>query len=455
MDQKNILDALHDYFEESIFVTDGEGKILFSNETASHRLGTTSEELEGRNIRELLEEGLYERSTVLEAIRTKETVVGSLYKNPQQAVFSNSVPVLGPDGEVELVVTNNMSPEQNMHWEEIIRNHNRENERLRRKLDYLQLQDQRVIVAESPAMQNVLRTIDAVAPTESSVVILGKSGTGKDLIAQLIHEKSSRKDQSFIGINCAAMPENLLESELFGYEGGAFTGARQGGKIGLFEATTGGTLFLDEVGEMSLALQSKLLRVLENKEIRRIGGVETIPIDVRMICATNSNLEQMVQDGAFREDLYYRLSVFTLNLPPLKDRKEDIIPIAERFLGELNRKYGTNKRLSSVAMRSMMDYSWPGNIRELRNVIERTYVVSPGEELMFAPVPMAVPDESHGAFQGPHEQIEFASLKEFVNYAEDKYIRKIMDECGGSVNQTAQRLGIHRSVLYRKLHRDK
>ncbi len=455
MDLKTILDVLHDYFEESIFVTDGEGNILFSNETASKRLGSTSKELEGKNVRDFLEEGLYERSTVLEAIRTKKTVVGSLYKNPQQAVFSNSVPVLGPDGEVELVVTNNMSPEQNMAWEEIIRNHNRENERLRRKLDYLQLQDQRVIVAESPSMQHVLRTIDAVAPTESSVVILGKSGTGKDLIAQLIHEKSPRRNQSFIGINCAAMPENLLESELFGYESGAFTGAIQGGKIGLFEATAGGTLFLDEVGEMSLALQSKLLRVLENKEIRRIGGVETIPIDVRVICATNSNLEHMVQEGAFREDLYYRLSVFTLNLPPLKDRKEDIIPIAEKFLADLNRKYGTKKRLSPVAVKTMQDYHWPGNIRELRNVIERTFVVSPGEELMFSPVPMAVPDESSRAFDGPPEQIEFASLKDFVSYAEDKYIHKIMDECGGSVNRTAQRLGIHRSVLYRKLHKNK
>ena len=455
MNEKKILDALHDYFEESIFITDGEGNVLFANRLAAQRLGTTVENLEGRNVNELLAEGLYENSTVLEAIKTKSTVVRSLGGNRDHLTYSNSVPILDEKGNVELVVTNNMSPKRNLEWEEIISKDRLENTRLRREMEYLRLKDQRLLVSNSPQMKNVLATIDAVAPTDSSVVILGESGTGKDMIAKLVHEKSKRSENSYISVNCAAMPENLLESELFGYESGAFTGAKTGGKIGLFEATSGGTLFLDEIGEMSLALQSKLLRALENKEIRRVGGVENIPIDVRIICATNNNLEKMVKEKKFRDDLYYRLSVFTINLPPLSQRKEDIIPIAEMFLRELNAKYGKSKVLSDVTIETMMNYYWPGNIRELRNVMERIFVVSPGNELIFTPVPTA----EYGKLDEKGRPIglsirEFSGLKEFMDYAEREYITRIMQECDNSVGKTAERLGIHRSVLYRKLHKD-
>ena len=455
MDNERLLRVLHQYFEESIFITDGEGNVIFANEKAAARLGTTTDKLEGRNVRELMKDGLYSSSTVLEAIRTKKPVTGSLGGNAKHVTFSNSVPVLDREGNVELVVTNNMSQQQNLEWERIFNEDRKENTRLKRERDFMRLKDQRMLVANSPLMKNVLSTIDAVAPTESSVVILGESGTGKDMIAQLIHEKSNRMENSYIGVNCAAMPENLLESELFGYESGAFTGAQPGGKIGLFEATTGGTLFLDEIGEMSLALQSKLLRVLENREIRRVGGVENIPVDVRIICATNKDLEELVKEKKFREDLYYRLSVFTIKLPPLCERKEDIIPIAELFLRELNAKYGENKVLSDITVQTMLDYYWPGNIRELRNVIERIFVVSPGNELIFTPIPTAeygeIDDEGR-----PRGLVlkEFSGLKEFMNYAEDEYIKKIMKECDGSVGKTAEKLGIHRSVLYRKLHKN-
>lgn len=454
MDNKRLLDALHDYFEESIFITDGEGNILFANKKASQRLNIPVERLEGRNVRDLMEEGAYVNSTVLEAIRTKKPVVGSLGGNSEHVTYSNSVPILDANGDVELVVTNNMSQKQNLEWERIINKDREENTRLKRELDYLRLKDQRMLVANSPQMKNVLATIDAVAPTDSSIVILGESGTGKDVIAQLIHEKSNRAEKGYISVNCAAMPESLLESELFGYVPGAFTGAAPGGKMGLFEATSGGTLFLDEIGEMSLALQSKLLRVLENKEIRRVGGLETIPVDVRIICATNRKLEQMVKEKTFREDLYYRLSVFTIALPPLCERKEDIIPIAEMFLRELNAKHGTSKVLSDLTMETMLNYYWPGNIRELRNVIERIYVVSPGNELIFTPIPTA----EYGKIDPSGKPaglaiMEFSGLKEFINYAENEYITRTLAEYNGSVSQAAKKLGIHRSVLYRKLQK--
>lgn len=450
-DKQKLLDALHEHFRESIFVTDGEGNVIFANKVSSERLGIPVENMEGRNVRELLNRGLYKYSTVLEAIETKKETVGEINSDGDLHTFSNSVPIMDDAGNIELVVTNNMSVQRNKEWEEIIAREKQEADYLRRELDYLRLKDRRVLIANSPKMRNVINTIDIVSPTDSSIVILGESGTGKDMIAEMIHEKSRRASRSFISVNCAAMPENLLESELFGYEGGAFSGALTKGKIGLFEAASGGTLFLDEIGEMSPALQSKLLRVIENHEIRRVGGVKNIPVDVRIICATNRNLESMVNEHTFREDLYYRLSVFTLELPSLRERTEDIMPIAELFLKELNDRYNTNKRFSDITVDTMMTYNWPGNIRELRNVIERIFVVSRGNELVFTPIPTASYGTHFSEMPNPLITEDSASLKEFVEKVETQYIQKVLDECGGIVTEAAKRLGVHRSVLYRKL----
>ncbi|MCI6854282.1 MAG: sigma 54-interacting transcriptional regulator [Firmicutes bacterium] len=235
----------------------------------------------------------------------------------------------------------------------------------------------------------------------------------------------------------------------------AFTGALSKGKIGLFEAASGGTIFLDEIGEMPLTLQSKLLRALENHEIRRVGGVKNIPIDARIICATNARLQDMIKEKTFREDLYYRLSVFTLNLPPLRDRKEDIIPLAEVFLKKLNQKYGTDKIFADISIDTMKRHNWPGNIRELRNVVERIFVVSKGRELIFTPTPTADLEQIPGETSPLVNVGEYGSLKEYMDEMERLYIAQVMDECNGSVNETAKRLGIHRSVLYRKTHKEK
>ena len=450
-DKEKLLNALHEHFRESIFVTDGEGNVIFANKESSERLGIPVDKMEGRNVRELLEEGLYKYSTVLEAIETKKETLGEINYDGDLHTFSNSVPIVNEEGKVELTVTNNMSVQKNKEWEEIIAREKQEADYLRRELDYLRLKDRRVLIANSPKMRSIINTINIVAPTDSNVVILGESGTGKDMIAEIIHEKSQRSSRSYISVNCAAMPETLLESELFGYEGGAFSGALAKGKIGLFEAASGGTLFLDEIGEMSPALQSKLLRVIENHELRRVGGVKNIPVDVRIICATNRNLETMVNDHTFREDLYYRLSVFTLELPSLRDRQEDIMPIAELFLKELNDRYNTNKRFSDITVNTMMNYNWPGNIRELRNVIERIFVVSRGDELVFTPIPTASYGTHFSEMQNPLITEDYASLKDFVETVEAQYIQKVLDECGGVVTEASKRLGIHRSVLYRKL----
>ena len=301
---QDILDALNTHYKESIFITDGEGEVIYVNEEGARRIGAASRmELIGKNVDELMKEGYYQRSTVQKVLDTgKEAVATLTYKSKNSSV-SHSIPVLDDQGHVEMVVTNNMSVEHNKEWEDIITRERAAMARMQRELDHLRLKDHSRFIANSPAMQGVLQTVGAIAPTDSSVVILGESGTGKDMVARLIHEQSERASKAFISINCAAMPDQLLESELFGYEGGAFTGALAKGKIGLFEAASGGTIFLDEIGDMPLALQSKLLRTLENHEIRRVGGVKNIPVDVRVICATNVNLQQMVEEKKFREDM--------------------------------------------------------------------------------------------------------------------------------------------------------
>lgn len=283
------------------------------------------------------------------------------------------------------------------------------------------------------------------------MLITGKSGTGKEVFAGAIHNLSSRRDNAFIRLNCAAIPDSLLESELFGYEGGAFTGALRGGKIGDFEAANGGTLFLDEVDSLSINMQAKLLRAIQEREIKKVGSTKPIPIDVRFIFATNKDLHQMVKDGAFREDFYYRINVINLHLPPLRDRREDIRPLVNNFIEKLNRELGRNVReVTPEAMAMLEAYDWPGNIRELENCVERAFnyvtgsvvearhIVLPGQESLRAQPP-AVPGGE--------------TLKEVRARAEKAAIQQMLQACGGNKKETAERLGIDRSILYDKMKR--
>ena len=237
------------------------------------------------------------------------------------------------------------------------------------------------IIAASEAMHKVLDMVERVAPTDATVLIQGESGTGKELIARAIHQNSKRKDASFIPINCGALPENLLESELFGHVKGAFTGAHQN-KKGLFEEADGGTLFLDEVGETTPTTQVKLLRVLQDMEVRRVGGNSAVKVDVRLVAATNQKLLQRIEDGSFREDLYYRLQVILVQLPPLRERQEEIIPIAEHYLNVFRQKFNKPvEEFTAPAKQALLDYSWPGNIRELINAIERAVILASGAKV--------------------------------------------------------------------------
>ncbi len=303
------------------------------------------------------------------------------------------------------------------------------------------------IIGKSPQMQKVFQLIKQVANTSSNVIIYGKSGTGKELVAKAIHYNSPRKDKPFIAVNCSAIPESLLESELFGHEKGAFTGAVSSRK-GLFEEANGGTIFLDEVGDMSLAMQAKLLRVIEDKEIRAVGSDKPRKIDVRIIAATHKDLEKAVKEGTFREDLFYRLNVIPIYLPELRERVEDIPLLVEYFLKKYGEEAGRpNIRISREALACMMKYSWPGNVRELENLIERLVVLSPGDEITVNDLPEYI------RVCKAETLVEELTLGERITLEEleKRYILKVLRETGWHKSNAAKILGIDRRTLYRKI----
>ena len=305
------------------------------------------------------------------------------------------------------------------------------------------------IIGESLAMRGMLSLIKKVAPSDATVLILGESGTGKELVATSIHENSSRKSKPFIKLNCAAIPAELLESELFGHEKGAFTGATKF-KPGKFDMADNGTLFLDEIGDMPLKLQSKILRVIQEKEFYRVGGSSTVKVDVRFIASTNQNLEKMVQEGAFREDLYYRLNVFTLHLPPLRERKEDIPLLVERFLQDLPKRV----EISSIALQMIMAYPWPGNIRELKNVIESAAVIA--EDGFIEPAQL--PGSITGAFNTRSNEISLPvnlSLDERMNEIEKSIIIEALRKTGGVQVRATELLGINQRSLWHRIKKHK
>jgi len=304
------------------------------------------------------------------------------------------------------------------------------------------------IVGDSPQMRELFDRVRRIAPSRATVLILGESGTGKELIARAIHQNSPRARRPFIPLNCASLPETLLESELFGYEKGAFTGAA-GRKPGRFELADGGTLFLDEIGDIPLSMQVALLRVLETREFMRVGGSEPVRVDVRLIAATNKNLEQAVAEGAFREDLYYRLKVVSLRIPPLRERTSDIPLLVKSFLAEFAEDYGRPvPRISSEAMERLTSYRWPGNVRELRNTIETVFLLHEGDEIGLGDLPPHIgdfPPEKAGQWVLP------ISPESCLEDVEKEFIRHIVALCGGNKTKAAKRLGISRRTLQRKL----
>ena len=314
--------------------------------------------------------------------------------------------------------------------------------------------DRQGIIGTSEPMLKIYDTIKRVAPTTTTVLISGETGTGKDLIAYAIHRNSPRRDNPFVKINCAAIAENLIESELFGYEKGAFTGAVST-KPGRFELAEKGTLFLDEVGEIPRDMQVKLLRVIQDHEFERVGGLRTIRVDVRLIAATNRNLLQDVKDGRFREDLYYRLNVFPTHLPPLRERREDILPLTDFFIEKFNGKLEREvKHIDSRVKDVLVSYDWPGNIRELENFIERIVLMAGGDTITFEDIPPEWKSaaEAISVSQRGGQKIPFKDfVKGHMEEVEKQSIIQCLEEVGGNVTKAAQRLGLSRKGLQLKM----
>ncbi len=300
------------------------------------------------------------------------------------------------------------------------------------------------IIGESPAMVALKEEISRVAPTHGRVLILGESGTGKELVARAIHQQSKRKDKPFVEVNCAAIPTELIESELFGHEKGSFTGAVSK-KIGKFELADGGTLFLDEIGDMSLVTQAKILRIIETQKFHRVGGSSTISVDVRLIAATNKDLLKEIKKGNFREDLYFRLNVIPIKVPPLRDRKEDIPLLVNHFLRYFAKLYGQRpKKVSKATLRALKSYNWPGNVRELKNTIERLVITTPSDVIDI--------DHISSSFNITRDDFNnFKSLKEARDNFEKMFITRKLQENNWNISKTAEDIDIERSNLYRKI----
>ncbi|AEH45661.1 two component, sigma54 specific, transcriptional regulator, Fis family [Thermodesulfatator indicus DSM 15286] len=333
----------------------------------------------------------------------------------------------------------------------------RENEYLRRKL--WQESGYGEIIGKSKPMRQVFSLIEKVADTDATVLVLGESGTGKELVARAIHAASSRREGPFIPVNCGAIPEELLESELFGHEKGSFTGAVKT-RIGRFELAHGGTIFLDEIAEMSPKLQVKLLRVLQERSFERVGGTRSIKVDIRVIAATNKDLQKEVREGRFREDLYYRLNVIPIKLPPLRERKEDIPLLIEHFLSRFTqRKRRKITGLSKEALECLMKYHWPGNVRELENVIERMVILANGEQLILEDVPEYILEQSQFNYKPGVQDFDIPDegihLPELVSEFEKKLIIKALEKTGWVKNRAAKLLHINRTTLIEKMKKQK
>ena len=336
----------------------------------------------------------------------------------------------------ELVLTVRKALENRLLKKEVIR--------LRKEVE--SRYDFHQLIGKSPSMQKIYDLIERISDSSSNVLITGESGTGKELVAKAIHYNGVRKEGPFVAINCAAIPETLLESELFGYKKGAFTDAKSDKKGLIFEANEG-TLFLDEITEMPLTLQAKLLRVIEDREVRPLGDTNSYPFDVRIISSSNRNIKSTIQEGRFREDLYYRLNVIDIQLPPLRERKEDIPLLVQHFINKFSQDLKKNiSGVSEGALKIFLNYSWPGNVRELENVIQRAMTLSQHEVILPEDLPATV-------IQTPDKKLVEKALEEnfTLDQLEKEYIKKVLIEAGGNKSKAAEILGLDRKTLYRKL----
>lgn len=445
--QKSILSALsnaHDGF----MISDANGTFLYFNQ-AYQQLTKLFTITPGASIQDYMEIGPIRNPACLQAVRDRKTTSRMhMIEETGVAIISVSQPCFDSSGNITHVITNVRDVTEFFDLRNQIDDVHRVMTQLSESIE--QPGQYGSIIAINEQMRTLLDMAEKVAAVDVTVLIQGESGTGKEVLAKFIHERSTRKEAPFLAINCGAIPETLLETELFGYADGTFTGQRRGGKEGLLCTANGGTLFLDEVGDMPQQLQVKLLRFLESRQYTPVGSHRCINSDVRILSATNRNLHQMIAEGTFREDLFYRLNVVNLSIPPLRDRRDDIIPLALFFLKGFNEKYHLDKHLSAPAIKQLRDHTWPGNVRELRNIIERMAVISEGSALALPP------DFKHQGIEpfvdlGRAEE-QLLPLSEYMGRKEKEYLRGAYHRCG-TTRKVAEAMGIDHSTVIRKMKR--
>ena len=444
------LDVIIESSHDGLWISDAKGVVVRVNQASLRFAGLKAEEVIGKNMQELVDEGQFDRSATLEVLKhgTSVSLVQTQYDGRQLMVTGN--PVFDDQGNIRLVVVNARDLTELNRLQAELEESRLLTQQYRSALSQINLHQDLAsqVVIRSPAMMRAFETAMRVAKVDSSVLLEGESGVGKGLFAKLIHEASPRKEGPLVRVDCGGIPASLIEAELFGYERGAFTGARESGKLGYFELAQGGTLLLDEVGELPLGVQAKLLRFLEDNEVVRVGSTTPRRIDVRIIAATNRDLEQMVAQRQFRQDLYFRLKVVPLRLPPLRERGEDIPPLVHHFLNHFNEKYSTAKKLSPAVVDALCRYSFPGNVRELANLVERLVVLTPGEVVELSDLPdglrqsRSVPAARSGDGRW--------NLPQAVRRLEEEMIVRAL-RVFGSQREAARHLGIDHSTISRKV----
>lgn len=452
-DLEKFYDQIMQHYPGSVFITDGTGKLVYVTESIEQMLGKKPEWFIGKSTEDIVKAGIVKETSTQEAIASGKTNVKYLKSASGAVMLIISKPVFDDNGNVQLIVSYAAHQHE---YEKASKFFQKERLKYENVIQYLsEFNDNNTeIVAASDAMRSLLAVTRRIAETNSTIMIGGESGTGKEVVAHYIHQCSLRKDKAFIPVNCAAIPAELAESQFFGYEKGAFTGANKEGKAGLFEFADKGTLFLDEIGELPLPIQSKLLRVLETGTVSRVGGGEkTKKVDVRIIVATHRDLLQEVRNGNFREDLYYRLNVFPITIAPLRERPEDIEALCYVFLQKYNKQYHTDKVFDPQTLHLLKNYRWPGNVRELRNIVERLALLS---DRIISPDLL---DQSFTAQPAPATSAasitprfyEEKSLKERLKDYESLCIREALQHNQGDVTKTAQELDMPVSTLYQKM----
>ncbi|MDA2488649.1 sigma-54 interaction domain-containing protein [Bacillus cereus] len=441
-EKERVLMDLKDVFEyafDEIFVTDEQGIVVRVNSTCERHYQLAAEELVGKHVKELQKGGIFYPSATLEVIEKKRPIELVQTTKSGEYLHVRTRPVFDDEGNLRRVISYSRDLTELYQLRQKVEE--MDNQLKTYKKELRETYEHEGLIFKSLAMQKIVDTIKKVSVVDSTVLVLGETGVGKSRLVRHLHEVSHRKHESFYEINCAALPTNLIESELFGYSGGSFTGANREGKKGLLESAHKGTLFLDEIGEMPLEIQAKLLQVLQEKTFRPIGGRELKKVDVRIVAATNRDLSEMVKQGTFRKDLYYRLNVIPIAIPPLRERTEDILPLIYHYLQHFNKKYGRDVKLAPSTLQMFVGYPWEGNNREIENVIERIVItiddVVTVEDLPLSMQEAAVEQSGQSLYKMLEEVERNIILKAYKTY--------------GSSYKVAEFLQISQSAATRKI----